>query len=172
MEDDVYGEVGVQDLPTHIAGGIGLVQGCGDPLLGQGHLTPHVQEALREAQRVAGDEAALDELVGVALHEEAVLVGAGLALVAVDHQVARPDALRAEPPLDACRESGAATTQQGRLADLAVDLGRSLRHRRLQAHVPAGGLETGERVGVLVAETRGDQLRPAVVDIARCVGDV
>ena len=172
VEDDVHGEVGTQDLAPHVAGGIGLVQGGGDPLLGECHLAAHVQEALRQAEGVAGDQATLDELVGVALHEEAVLVGTGFALVAVHDQVPGPDALRAEPPLDACWEAGAAATQQGRFADLAVDVGRSLRQRSLQAHVPAGGLETGERVGVLVAEARGDQLRPAVVDVARCVGDV
>ena len=49
VEDHVDREVGTQYLPPHVAGGIGLVQGGGDPLLGEGHLTPHVQEALRKA---------------------------------------------------------------------------------------------------------------------------
>src|SRR6478735_519206 len=66
----------------------------------------------------------LDELVGIELHEEAILEGAGLALVAVDDDVAGEDARRAEAPLHATREAGATTAQQlGRL-DLVVDLAR------------------------------------------------
>ena len=59
---------------------------------------------------------------GSQLHQQAVLVGAGLALVAVDHEVARPHRLRGEPPLDAGREAGAAAAEHGRALDVVVDL--------------------------------------------------
>ena len=78
-----------------------------------------------QPDRVAGDEHALDELVGIALHEDAVLVGAGLGLVAVDHEVAGPHAGRAEAPLHAGREAGAAPAEQAGRLDLLDDLRRA-----------------------------------------------
>ena len=98
VEHDVDGEVGAEDVLADVAGGVGVVERLGDALLGQGHLAAHVEERLGGADRVAGDEHALDELVRVLLHEEPVLVGAGLGLVAVHHEVARPHARAGRSP--------------------------------------------------------------------------
>ena len=146
LHDDVDREVGAEDVLADVAGGVRLVERGGDALLGHRHLAADVEEALREAGGVAGDQAALDQLVRVELHQQPVLVGAGLALVAVDDEVAGPDALRGEAPLDAGREAGAAATEDGRRADLLVDgLGRA-GQRRLEALVAVGGEEAVERV--------------------------
>src|SRR5690606_26882619 len=58
--------------------------------------------------------AALDEEMRIVPHDLAVLAGAGLGLVGVDHEIARPPVrlLRHERPLEACREARAAATAQ------------------------------------------------------------
>ena len=108
---DVDAEVGAEDVLADQAVGVGVVQGLGDALLGQRHLAPHVEEGLRGVDGVAGEDDALDELVRIELHEQPVLVGAGLALVAVDDDVAREHVGRQEAPLRARREAGAAPAQ-------------------------------------------------------------
>ena len=152
-ERDVDAELGAQDVLADVALGVGVVERLGDALLSQRHLAANVEEALGEAEGVAGDEAALDQLVRIALHEEAVLVGAGLGLVAVDHQVVRELAGRHEAPLDAGREAGAAAAEHGGVADLVVDGGRCAVERPAQTLVAAGRLIPldGEAVFVLEA---------------------
>ena len=103
-----------EDVPADVARGVGLVERLGQALLGEGQLAPDVEERLGGTDGVAAMSDALDELVGVALHEHAVLEGAGLALVAVDHEVAREHARRAEAPLHAGGEAGAAAAQEAR----------------------------------------------------------
>ena len=156
VEDDVDGEVGAEDVLADVAGGVGVVERLGDALLGQGHLAAHVEERLLGADGVAGDEHALDELVRVLLHEEPVLVGARLGLVAVHHEVARPHAGRAEAPLGAGREAGAAAAEQAGRLHLVAHRGGRLGQRRLQALVAAGGEVAVERVPVLEVEAGGD----------------
>ena len=158
LHDDVDGEVGAEDVLADVAGGVGLVERRGHTLLGGGHLAADVEEALREAGGVAGDQAALDQLVRIELHQQAVLVRAGLALVAVDDEVARPHALRREPPLHAGREAGAAAPEHGGRADLLVDGLRRAPQRGSEAGVAVGGEEAVERVGVLVPEPRRHDL--------------
>ena len=148
VQHDVGAEVAAADLRAHVPRCVGLVERRGEALGRQRHLAAHVQEALRETQRVAGDEASLDELVRVALHQQAVLVGAGLALVAVHHQVARPDVRRAEAPLHPRREAGAAASQQAGRLDLGVHRGRRRGQRPAQALVAAGVEVAPEGVAV------------------------
>ncbi len=166
VEDDVDGEVGAEDVRADVAGGVRLVQRGGDALLGEGHLAADVQEALAEPGRVAGDEAPLDQLMGIAFHQQPVLVGARLALVAVDDEVARPHALGREAPLDAGGEAGAAATEHGGALDLVVDVGGGLGERRLQPLVAAGREVALERVGILVLEARRDDPRAVAGDEA------
>ena len=77
----------------------------------------------------------------IELHQQAVLVRARLALVAVDDEVARPHRLRGEPPLHACRETGAAATEHGRALDIGVHIDRRLGQRGLQTLVAVGRQE-------------------------------
>ena len=162
VQDDVDAEVGAEDVPADQVGGVRLVQRRGDPLLGVGHLAPDVQEHLRRADRVGRDQAALDELVGIALHEHAVLVGAGLGLVAVDDDVARPHPGRAEAPLGARGEAGAAAPEQRRVLDRRTDLGG--RHARARRGSPGSRGRTrssGSRpsCGASITSNRDDTTR-------------
>src|SRR5690606_5463849 len=156
VQDHVDRVVRPEDVLADVAGLVGLVQRLRDPLLGEGHLAPDVEEGLGGADRVRRDEHALDELVRVPLHEEAVLVGAGLRLVAVDDEVPRPHAGRAEAPLHAGGEAGAAPAEQAGRLDLLLHLVGGLAERGLQALVAAGGDVALERVPVVEAEAAGD----------------
>ena len=169
---DIDTELRPHDVLADVPLGVGLVERLGEILLSGGHLASHIQEALAETERVAGDEAALDQLVRVTLHEKAILVGAGLGLVAVDHEVVRELAGRHEAPLDARREAGATTAEHDSVADLFVDIGRRAVEGAAQAVVAIGGLVALEGVGVLVDEAAGDDLGPVVIDIAGGMGDI
>ena len=112
-------------------------------------------EARVRADGVAGERHALEQQLGVALHQQLVDVRARVALVAVDHDhpvgVAR---LCGELPLGAGREAGAAAAAHVGLLHLGQQLlGRHARERATQAleaaareqhglveHAPAGGL--------------------------------
>ena len=85
-----------------------LLNGALEAGLGEVKLVAHVDVRHVRADAVARDDATLDASVGVTLHQRAILVGAGLALVGVDHQVVRlrAERLRHEAPLHAHREAG------------------------------------------------------------------
>ena len=159
VKGDVHREVlGAQDVAADITGLICLIEGDGQPLLGVGHLASHIEEALGKPEGVAGDQTSLDELVGVALHEEAVFVGTGLRLVAVHHQIAGPHPRRAEPPLDPGGEPGTAPAQQAGGANLSVDFGWSHLQRPPQPGIPPGALVSGQCVAVDHIEAGSDDL--------------
>jgi hypothetical protein len=158
VQDHVDGEVVVaHDAPADVAGGIGLVERLGDSFLGQRHLAAHVQEDLCGTDGVTRDERALDEQVGIPLHDDAVLVGARLGLVAVDHQVAGEHTGRDEAPLDSGGEARPAAAEQARGLDLLGDLvGGHGGQRPLEALVAAGLEVALERVPVGEAPARAE----------------
>src|SRR5207253_3910527 len=73
--------------------------------------------------RPAGNQAALNQEMRIVPHDLAVLAGAGLGLVGVDHEIMRPvaDRLRHERPFHAGWEAGAAAAAQARGLDLVDD---------------------------------------------------
>ena len=132
-----------------------------------------------------GEQAAFDQLVRVVAHDLAVLAGAGLALVGVDHQIAWPVRLLGhERHLEAGRKAGAAAAAQARFLDLLDDPVAPLRDQRFGA-VPVApparrcqapvvlAVEVGEDP-VLVSQHRGPSLasrrarRPWLARPARC----
>ena len=135
VQDDVDAEVAAEDVLADVARRICLVEGSGNPLLRERHLTADVQEALRQTGGVAGDQASLDELMRIELHQQAVLVGAWFALVTVDHEVPRPHRLRRETPLHTRRETGTAAAQDRRALDVVVNVDRRFGQRSLQTFV-------------------------------------
>src|SRR5262249_34534791 len=98
------------------------------------------------------DDDALEHLVRVVLHEDAVVEGARLALVGVDAEIDRAVVLlrrRQEGPLDAAREAGAAAAAQAGLLDGVDDLGaRHLVDRPRQGPVAAVGAVAFQRLAV------------------------
>ena len=83
----------------------------------------HVDVAGVGAHREARDQAAFDEQMRIVAHDVAILAGARLRLVGVDHEIVRPvlHFLGHEGPLHAGREARAATAAQARLLHLVDD---------------------------------------------------
>ena len=86
---DIKGEVGAEELLAQIAFGPGLLDGLVQPVLGEVVFAPDVDEALAGPHRKAGNGHALQDLVGVAFHDIAVLDGARLAFIGVADDVFR-----------------------------------------------------------------------------------
>jgi hypothetical protein len=82
-----------------------------------GHFPPGIQKDLGGTDGIRSDETTLDELMWIALHEQAVFVGPWLGLVTVYHDVSRPHTWRAKTPLDSSREPSAATAEHGCVFD-------------------------------------------------------
>ena len=87
------------------------------------------------AHRAAGDQAAFDQKMRIVPHDLAVLAGAGLGLVGIDHKIVRPSVrlLRHERPFQAGREAGAAAAAQSRRLHLVDDPVAALVEDRLGA---------------------------------------
>ena len=99
MQHDVDREFRTQNIFSNVTSGICLVE-CGRyALLCKRHLATDVEEALRQAGCVTRNQATFDELMWVALHQQAIFVGAWLAFVTINHQVSRPHVLWRQPPL-------------------------------------------------------------------------
>ena len=104
MQDDVYANVGAQNVLADVASCVGIVESFSDALLGQGHLASNIEKAGVETKSKTGHQATLDQLMRVPLHKQAVFVGARLGLITVDDQIAGPYR-RHESPLDASGEA-------------------------------------------------------------------
>ena len=105
-------------------------------------LAAHIDVAGMRAHREAREQAALDQEMRVVPHDLAVLAGAGLGLVGIDHEIARPAVLgflRHERPFQAGREARAAAAAQARGLHLVDDPVAALVDDRLGA-VPGAAL--------------------------------
>src|SRR6516162_142723 len=82
-----------------------------------------IDEAGMRAHGEAGDQAALDQEMRVVAHDLAVLAGAGLGFIGVDHEIMRPAVglLGHERPLESGRKAGAAASAQPRGLHLIDD---------------------------------------------------
>ena len=115
---DVEGKVGAEELLAQIAFGPGLLDGLVQPVLGEVVFAPDIDKALAGPHGKAGDGHAFQDLVGVALHDVAVLDGARLAFVGVADDVflGRRQG-PGEGPLQAGGEAGAAPAADARGLD-------------------------------------------------------
>ena len=151
-------EVEVPAVDVVLADQLGLV-GLGDRRLQvlalADELAAHVDVAGVRAHGEGGEQRALDQQVRIVPHDLAVLAGAGLGLVRIDHEVGGPRiALGHERPLEAGREARAAAPAQARDLDLVDDPVVALVDQRLgvvpgAARAGAGQLPVLEAVEVL-----------------------
>ena len=95
----------------------------------------HIDVAGVRAHGEAGDQAALDQQMRIVPHDLAVLAGAGLGLVGIDDEIARPAVrfLRHERPFQAGRKAGAAAAALAGRLDLVDDRVAALFQNRLGA---------------------------------------
>ncbi len=159
----------------HVVAEEALTPGVGDrlgePFVAERELAAQVDEGLVAPDRVGGDRDALDELVRVALDEQPVLEGGGLALVTVDHEVARVGAGRQERPLLGGREAGATPPAQTRELHLLLHRRGVARREHLAQRVVGAGRERradGPGVVGAVVDARGDDARLADRCRAHC----
>ena len=105
----------------------------------------HVDDGLRGASRVGGEQQSLEQPVGIALHQVPVLEDPGLAFLAVDDDVLRrPRGRAARRPFHRGLEVGAAAPREAGRAHLLDDaLGPALAERPRERRVAA----VAERVG-------------------------
>ena len=135
----VEGEVGAHDVVPQEPHLLRLGDGGFQPGDGQGVLGTDVDVALIAAGGHAGDEHALDDGVGVALHDGPVHERAGVALVAVAHHIFLAGGLFPHAlPLAAGGEAAAAPAPQAGVGDLLADL--------LAGHLKQGLLKGGVAV--------------------------
>ena len=121
-------------------GGAALADRLAQALDRQRVLGAAVHVAFGGADRVGGDQHALDHAERVALEHGAVHEGAGIALVGVADEVLLAARLVVgDPPLAAGREAGAAAPAQAGGDDLVADLGGRHRHQRLGGGAEAAG---------------------------------
>ena len=124
-----------------------------------GHFPPGIQKDLGGTDGIGSDEATLDQLMRIALHEQAVFVGAWLRLVTVYHDVARPHSRRAKPPLNPSWETSPAAAEHGCVFDHRTHLSRA--HLEdlancLVAFVTTRRGVAGQSMAIWNTETRGD----------------
>ena len=133
-------------------GGLGLVE-----------LAAHVDVAGLAVDGVGRNDAALDELMGIVLHEEAVLVSPRLPLVRVDAEVARLVVLGQEAPLHPGREAGPAAPAQVGLLHRVDDCVRLPLQEVLQLGVAAPLLVDLDGGGVLLEDVLQEDRLPHVL---------
>src|SRR6185312_13077845 len=103
------------------------------------------------------EDAALDQFVRIVAQDVAVLAGAGLALVGVDDEIARPLALlRHERPFEPGREAGAAAAAQPGFLAFVDDPVAALGDDGLGAVPVAAPARPGETPIVLAIEVGED----------------
>ena len=114
-------------------------------------LAAHVDVGGMRLHREARDQAALDQQVRIVAQDVAILAGAGLGLVGVDHEIVRPvlHFLGHERPLQAGREARAAAAAQAGLLHLVDD--------------PVAAL-VEDRLGVVPGAALARALEPPVVE--------
>ncbi len=153
MQHDVDRKLGTQNIFANITGRIGLVECSCHALLSQRHLAANVQEALRQSSRVTRDETTLNQLVRIALHQQAILVRAGLAFVSIDNQIFWKNLLWSKTPLCTCRKTRAAATKHGCTLHFFMHVGCCTTKRFTQTDITTCGQKAIEskRVGMLEA---------------------
>ncbi len=146
-----------QDVLADVPLGVGLGELGLEHPLHVVELAADVDVGDLRADGPAADEAALEERVRVALHQDVVLERARLALVGVAADVLRQRrVLEDELPLEAGRKARPAAAAQSRRLDEIDDLGRLHAERLAQAVVRLVLQRELERVAVRLADVFGE----------------
>src|SRR5262245_44551000 len=157
MHDDIEGKT-VDVVLADEAGLVGLVHRRLQALALADEFAADVDVAGVGIHGEAGEQAALDQEVRTVPHDLAVLAGAGLGFIGVDHEVVRPAVglLGHERPFQAGREPGPAAPAQARGLDLVDDPVAPLLHDGLAAVPGAAGARAGKAPVVQAIEIGED----------------
>ena len=150
-DDEIHHELGAVERPAEVAGRIRLLDRGLQAAIRQVELAAHVDERVAHAERVAGDQHRLDQLVRVVLEDPAILERAGLAFVGVRAQEVRLAVVGLDHgPLAADREGGAAVAEDARGGDFLRHVdglhgGQGLLERSVAAARAIVGQQVGRR---------------------------
>ena len=127
MKIDVEREFLAQDVLAQQVVGIELVDGRLQPIVGQRVFVAEIDVGGLGPRGVATDDDPLEHLVGIVLHQNAVVERAGLALVGIDAHVDRAGMiLGQEEPFQPGRKAGPAAPR--RLLALTISMTCAGRH--------------------------------------------
>ena len=151
VHDDVE-VVAVNVVLADQLGVVGLIDGGLKPLALADELAADIDVAMVHAHGAAGDQASLDQKMRIVPHDLAVLAGAGLRLVGIDHEIARPPVrlLGHERPFQPGRETRAAAAALARSFHFVDDGVAALFQDRLGA-VPAAARARAVEAPAMVA---------------------
>ena len=167
VDDDAQVCVGAEDFFAQEALLGRLLDGLDQACVAEVILAADVDEGDLRLDCEGAQDDALDQLMRVVLHDDAVFEGAGLRLVGVDDEVAR-HGRRQKAPLHARGEAGAAAAADAAGLDLLDNLLRL--HRRQHAFgvfVAAVGNVGVDLVAVGLVDARGEE---AFLHAANAVG--
>ena len=162
-------------LFAQITFGPGLLDGLIEPGFGEIVFPPDVDEAFAGPHRKAGNGYALQDLMGVALHDVTVLDGPRFPFIGVADDIFGGDGEGpGEGPLEAGRESGAApAANPGGLDFLHHRLRGHGGHRLFEIGVPSPGQIGIDAVGVDMADViQHHQLLGALLILKEIIGAV
>ena len=149
---DVAVEAGAEDVLAENPPGVGLVDGALELVLHVEELAANVDVGDLRANGIAANRAPFNQQVRIALDQQMVLEGAGLALVRIARDIAGLGLLVDELPLQSGRESGAAAAAQPRRLHQLDDLVGLLAQRDLQRVVTAVLDIEVQREGIRLAD--------------------
>ena len=158
VHDDVEAEARAEDVAPERAVRVGVVDRGQHPLEAEGELATDEDERPRDLERPGRDDDPFDQLVGVSLHEEAVLEGRGLGLVAI-HDEVRDRVFLQHRPLAPRREPRTAAPEQRSGVHLLGDCRGGHRERTAERLVAARREVARERVAVVEPDPGRDDLR-------------
>ena len=125
VDEDVAGVFGAADVFTDKTCVAGLLDRRFQNARALRKLTADIDVGLLHVVRETGNHGALDQLVGILMNDVAVLEGARLGLVGIDHEVDRLAALAIdERPLEATGKTGATATAQTGLLHVVANVFR------------------------------------------------
>src|SRR5579884_279364 len=110
VDDDLNVIAGTEDVLAEISARVGLRERGIQNLLDVQKLAAHVNEGEAASDGVSREGDAFQKLMGIPLHQLAVLECSRLTFVGIDDQVRRQDTLRNEAPLAACGKAGPAAS--------------------------------------------------------------
>ena len=159
---DVEGRARVRGCSRRAAVAPRLIDGVLHALERQRVLTSDVEVAVLAPGRKRRDGHRFDQRERIALHQDAILEGAGLRLVGVADQIVRTRRLRAHGlPLPAGRKRGAAAAHQFRRRDLGDHCLSAHVERARERVVSAGRPVLVQALGSIGRSVAADAARPA-----------
>ena len=159
VEENVQRKAGALNVLAEVAFGVAFVHCLLHSLPRERVLVTHVKVGRRRPRGKAAHHQALQDLMGILLHEDAIVERARLALVGIETEVDRPWMILGEKrPLQSRGEAGAAAAAQGARFHLVDHVSRLALEHLEPRSIAAGLFVHWQRVAVVLVDL-GKQYR-------------